>query len=303
MSWITNMEGKPDPNFKDDGPKVPDPAIPNRMVSTKRANQPFLAHKAYRDEQARLHAAWLERENARQAAIARGDPNPPAFEPDPSDEAAVREIGLLGLCKFLVYVLLVVLLAGKFVAGEWLWGWDGVGAANVRRTVDWLWPGQMRLFSEGLLGEFDGTDPHKPIYLAIDGDVYDVSSNRRIYGPGGSYAVMAGVDAARAFGTGCFKDHRTHDLRGLSESEIHSVEHWKQFFRDHKSYFKVGRVSHRAIDPTSPLPAHCDPKKDAEQKARWGLGDPAAAHGKQPEAEAEPRRDVQSSDERTKDEL
>jgi hypothetical protein len=37
------MEAKPDPNFKDDDPKVPDPAIPNRMVSTKRANQPFLA--------------------------------------------------------------------------------------------------------------------------------------------------------------------------------------------------------------------------------------------------------------------
>jgi hypothetical protein len=36
------MDGRPDPNFKDDGPKVPDPAIPNRMVSTKSANQPFL---------------------------------------------------------------------------------------------------------------------------------------------------------------------------------------------------------------------------------------------------------------------
>ena len=127
----------------------------------------FSRHKAYRDEQARLHAAWLERENARQAAIARGDPNPPAFEPDPTDEAAVREIGLLGLCKFLVYVLLAVLLAGKFVAGEWLWGWEDAGTAGVRRTVGWLWPGQMRLFSEGLLGEFDGSDPHKPIYLAV----------------------------------------------------------------------------------------------------------------------------------------
>lgn len=42
MSWITNIEGKPDPNYKDDGPKVADPAIPDRMVSTKRANQPFL---------------------------------------------------------------------------------------------------------------------------------------------------------------------------------------------------------------------------------------------------------------------
>jgi hypothetical protein len=32
--------------------------------------------------------------------------------------------------------------------------------------------------------------------------------------------IRAGVDAARSFGTGCFKEHRTHDLRGLSESEI-----------------------------------------------------------------------------------
>jgi len=43
MSWLANMEGRPDPNFRDEEPKVPDPAIPNRMVSTKRANRPFLA--------------------------------------------------------------------------------------------------------------------------------------------------------------------------------------------------------------------------------------------------------------------
>ena len=53
-----------------------------------------------------------------------------------------------------------------------------------------------------------------------------------------------------------------------------SVEHWKKFFRDHKSYFKVGRVNHPPIDPTSPLPPHCDPKKDAAQRARWGGAEP-----------------------------
>jgi hypothetical protein len=82
------------------------------------------------------------------------------------------------------------------------------------------------------------------------------------------------VDAARAFGTGCFKDHRTHDLRGLSESELQSVGHWKQFFRDHKSYYRVGRVNHPPIDPTSPLPPHCDPKAEAAQRARWGAAAP-----------------------------
>lgn len=35
-----------------------------------------------------------------------------------------------------------------------------------------------------------------------------------------SIPTSAGIDAARAFGTGCFKDHRTHDLRGLTQREL-----------------------------------------------------------------------------------
>jgi hypothetical protein len=50
-----------------------------------------------------------------------------------------------------------------------------------------------------------------------------------------------------------------------------SVEHWKQFFSYHETYVKVGRVSHPPIDPSTPLPPHCEPKKDAEQNARWGI--------------------------------
>ena len=30
----------------------------------------------------------------------------------------------------------------------------------------------------------------------------------------------AGKDAARAYGTGCFATHQTHDLRGLTEREL-----------------------------------------------------------------------------------
>jgi hypothetical protein len=71
-------------------------------------------------------------------------------------------------------------------------------------------------------------------------------------------------------------------------------------------------VNHRPIDLMSPLPPHCDPKKDAEQRARWaqwGLGDPADPHGKRSEAnakeeaaEVEPR-DARSGGERTHQEL
>jgi hypothetical protein len=52
------------------------------------------------------------------------------------------------------------------------------------------------------------------------GDVYDVSANRRMYGPGGGYGFFSGRDAARAFVTGCFKDDLTHDVRGLDPTQM-----------------------------------------------------------------------------------
>lgn len=67
------------------------------------------------------------------------------------------------------------------------------------------------------LAQYDGGDPEKPVYLAIDGNVYDVSAGRHIYGPGGSYHYFAGVDASRGFVTGCFSTDRNGDLRGVED--------------------------------------------------------------------------------------
>lgn len=47
----------------------------------------------------------------------------------------------------------------------------------------------MKEFTPLQLAMFDGS-PDRPVYLAIDGIVYDVSANRRIYGKGGSYNMM-----------------------------------------------------------------------------------------------------------------
>ena len=44
---------------------------------------------------------------------------------------------------------------------------------------------------------------------------------------------------------------------------LQSLNHWKKYFAEHKSYRKVGRVIHQPIDPMSPIPEHCDPKKAA----------------------------------------
>jgi predicted heme/steroid binding protein len=158
-----------------------------------------------------------------------------------------------------VYLLLFTLLAGKFFTGSYLWEYESKWT-----RLKSYWPTGQRLFSERALAIYDGTDPEKPIFLAIDHVVYDVSSSRRTYGPGGSYHLMAGTDAARSFATGCFKTHRTHDIRGLTESEQLGLDHWKKFFAEHKTYVKVGRVNHPPIDPASPIPEHCNQKNEAD---------------------------------------
>ncbi|EHA56748.1 hypothetical protein MCOR02_004650 [Pyricularia oryzae] len=127
------------------------------------------------------------------------------------------------------------------------------------------------------LAAFDGSDENKPVYIAINGTIYDVSANRRTYGPGGSYQFFAGVDASRAYVTGCFAEDRTADMRGVeemflpledpevnkqfsaaeleemrkrereeAERKLHdALKHWVQFFRNHKKYRNVGRVKRR----------------------------------------------------------
>ncbi|KZT13106.1 cytochrome b5 [Laetiporus sulphureus 93-53] len=225
------------------------------MVSTKAANRPFLGYSEYRTKREQEHTAWLRRKKERDEKVARGE-EVGAEEPDPTEEP---EVGCLGLLKFIVYAIVFLLLAGKFFTGSYLWEHE---LPNIKKLI----PTNQRLYSERMLATFDGTNPERPVYLAIDGDVYDVSAGRRTYGPGGPYHMLAGKDAARAYSTGCFSTHLTHDLRGLSESELQGVENWKKFYAEHKKYVKIGRVSHPPIDPASPVPEHCDPKKAKDSR-------------------------------------
>ncbi|KAJ5592167.1 hypothetical protein N7537_009071 [Penicillium hordei] len=123
------------------------------------------------------------------------------------------------------------------------------------------------------LSLYNGTDTNLPLYVAVNGTVFDVSANRMIYGPGGSYNFFAGRDATRAFVTGCFKEDLTNDMRGVEimflpvedieeegvtsaekkirrEKELRAargrveatVNRWSGFFANHAKYFEAGRV-------------------------------------------------------------
>ncbi|RCK56557.1 Membrane steroid-binding protein 1 [Candida viswanathii] len=107
------------------------------------------------------------------------------------------------------------------------------------------------------LAQYDGTNKRRPIYVAVNGMVFDVSASPGVYGPGGPYHGVAGRDAARVFVTGCFrkKDEYTYDLRGLDEEEVRrDLKGWQEFFARHKRYWYVGVVQHEEIVGDVPEP-------------------------------------------------
>ncbi|KAJ5704215.1 hypothetical protein N7493_011353 [Penicillium malachiteum] len=133
------------------------------------------------------------------------------------------------------------------------------------------------------LALYNGSDESLPIYLAVNGSIFDVSANPAMYGPGGSYNFFAGRDATRAFVTGCFRDDLTPDLTGVEEMFLpvedvenegltsgelkirreqdlrfareqieKTIKRWDGFFRNSKKYFPVGVI------------VGSDPKSDPE---------------------------------------
>ncbi|KAF9487437.1 cytochrome b5 [Pleurotus eryngii] len=91
------------------------------------------------------------------------------------------------------------------------------------------------------LKAFDGSDPSKPIYVAIKGTVFDVSHKTDVYGPGKSYNLFAGKDASKALGMSSLKpEDAISDYSTLSEGDMKTLNDWHTFFT--KRYNIVGRV-------------------------------------------------------------
>jgi len=96
-------------------------------------------------------------------------------------------------------------------------------------------------FTPQLLKQYDGSDPSKPIYVAIKGRVFDVTTGKSFYGPGGPYAVFAGKDASRALAKMSKNDDDVvSSLDGLTEKELGVLADWEKKFE--AKYPIVGRV-------------------------------------------------------------
>lgn len=96
-------------------------------------------------------------------------------------------------------------------------------------------------FTPEQLIQYNGTDPSKPIYVAIKGRVFDVTTGKSFYGPGGAYAMFAGKDASRALAKMSKNDEDvTPSLDGLTEKEVGVLSDWEKKFE--AKYPVAGRV-------------------------------------------------------------
>lgn len=98
------------------------------------------------------------------------------------------------------------------------------------------------------LQQYDGSDPEKPLLMAIKGQIYDVSQSRMFYGPGGPYALFAGKDASRALAKMSFEPQDlTGDISGLGSFELSALQDWEYKFAS--KYAKVGSIKIKSTAP------------------------------------------------------
>lgn len=108
-------------------------------------------------------------------------------------------------------------------------------------------PKVFRTFTPPELKPYNGEN-NMPVYLAVRGKVFDVTTGKNFYGPGGPYENFAGRDASRGLACGSFdEDMLTKDLQGpldslqgLGEEELQALQDWEDRF-DGK-YLVIGEL-------------------------------------------------------------
>ncbi|XP_063426547.1 uncharacterized protein LOC143069431 [Mytilus galloprovincialis] len=82
-----------------------------------------------------------------------------------------------------------------------------------------------KIFSESELRQFDGSDPDKPVYMAVRGVVFDVTEGKDFYGKGSGYNQLAGKDASYAIAVWSLEDKDMHhDISSLSDNELKGLD-------------------------------------------------------------------------------
>lgn len=112
------------------------------------------------------------------------------------------------------------------------------------------------VMSNDELSFYNGEQGSKGLFLALLGQVFDVTKGEKHYGPGGAYHFMAGRDASLSFITGDFTDNEfTDDVSSMSPLQVVALFDWLSFY--HREYkhvgFVIGRYYTASGQPTDTL--------------------------------------------------
>ncbi|KAK4135759.1 cytochrome b5 [Trichocladium antarcticum] len=231
----------------------------------------------------------LERQKTRQS---RRKKTTPKTQLDDDDAYTTANLAL-DIVRVLTFIFLASCGLSYLISNGETFFW-GMSNPPKYMKLDW-WKKQITgpiYLTPSELALHDGSNTTLPIYLAINGTIFDVSANARTYGPGGSYQYFAGADASRGFVTGCFAEDRTADMRGVEDMflplddpavdahwsaaeleamkkterdeaarKVHEgLKHWVDFFKNHGKYEFVGHVRQPAGWPeTEPRRELCEP--------------------------------------------
>ncbi|KAG4089840.1 cytochrome b5 [Neocallimastix lanati (nom. inval.)] len=98
-----------------------------------------------------------------------------------------------------------------------------------------------RKFTQEELSQYDTSDENKPVYVAVKGIVYDVSSRKDLYVKGQRNHIFAGKDFSRALAkTSLELEDVSPYYEDLSEEEINMLNRWEKFYQ--KKYPVVGSL-------------------------------------------------------------
>ena len=171
---------------------------------------------------------------------------------------------LADIARMLLGLVVLNFMLSYYVTRTPLWGSETrlTNPRYLKFIVETYMPGSNGYLNltEQELALYNGQDLSLPIYVALNGTVYDVTSNPGSYGPIGAYSFFSGRDAARAYVTGCFKTDLTHDLRGLDHGEANKIiAGWQAFYESSQKYWKVGYVHHPPLSGEPPAPCQGRP--------------------------------------------
>jgi membrane-associated progesterone receptor component len=162
------------------------------------------------------------------------------------------------------FLILVLVVAGYFYTSASMFSADKAASSTTSakssdtQEEEDKSPDPPRNFSLEQLAYFDGTvdtsvpkrndsDPDvlKPVYLSVNGTVFDCSDGRNFYGPGGPYEVFAGHECGVALAKMSFDSKDLDDLDGcaaLSFGEKVDLDGWIDKFTYYRCYPVKGRL-------------------------------------------------------------